>query len=286
MPPEQIRPIDVHHLGRSHVISSWLVGDVLIDPGPTSSIEALLEGLDGTVPRVIALTHIHLDHAGATGTLVERWPDVKVWVHEHGKPHLVDPTRLLDSVTRIYGEHTQALWGDVLPVPSANILALQGGERLAPFEVAYTPGHAWHHVSYWHPATRTAFVGDVAGVRIEPLDYVLAPTPPPDIDLEAWHESIDRVRSWQPERLAITHFGWVGDPQPHLSLLESQLDRWALHARAVDREQFVRDLRAEIDERAGGEGAARYAQGAPYEHIYDGLARYWSKRGEASRALV
>jgi glyoxylase-like metal-dependent hydrolase (beta-lactamase superfamily II) len=286
MPSEQIRPIDVQHLGRSQVISSWLVGDVLVDPGPASSVTALLEGLDGTIPRAIALTHIHLDHAGATGTLVQRWPGVQVWVHERGMRHLVDPTRLMESVTRIYGDHTQALWGEVLPVPSANIVALQGGEQLAPFEVAYTPGHAWHHVSYWHPATRTAFVGDVAGVRIEPLDYVLPPTPPPDIDLEAWHESIARVRSWQPERLAITHFGWVGDPQSHLSLLESQLGRWSLHARDVDRDQFVRDLRADIDERAGAEGAARYAQGAPYEHIYDGLARYWSKRGEASRALV
>jgi glyoxylase-like metal-dependent hydrolase (beta-lactamase superfamily II) len=285
MNSEHTRPIDVHHLGRSQVISAWLVGDVLVDPGPSSSIPALLDGLGGAVPRAIALTHIHLDHAGATGTLVERWPDVRVWVHERGARHLIDPTRLLDSATRLYGEDMERLWGDVLPVPQDNVTVLHGGERLDGLEVAYTPGHASHHVSYWHPDSATAFVGDVGGVRIEPLDYVIAPTPPPDIDVEAWHNSIELVRQWNPERLAITHFGAVADPIEHLEVLDGQLDRWAALSRTLDREQFAEALSADVEERCGHEAAARYRQGAPYEHIYDGLARYWAKRDEAAAAV-
>jgi glyoxylase-like metal-dependent hydrolase (beta-lactamase superfamily II) len=286
MSPDQIRPIDVHHLGRPRVICSWLVGDVLVDPGPASSIPALLDGLAGEVPRAIALTHIHLDHAGATGSLVERWPDVEVWVHERGAAHVIDPTRLLDSATRIYGADMERLWGAVLPVPHGNVTTLAGGEQIGPFEVAYTPGHASHHVSYWHGPTGTAFVGDVAGVRIEPLHYIVPPTPPPDIDIERWHASIGLIRDWHPERLAITHFGSVPDPQPHLDLLERQLDRWAARARETAREEFARELLADVEGECGVEGAACYRQGAPFEHIYDGLVRYWSKRDAAAQGAA
>jgi glyoxylase-like metal-dependent hydrolase (beta-lactamase superfamily II) len=282
MVSEQIRPIDVHHLGRSQVICAWLAGDVLIDPGPASSIDALLEGLGGIVPHTIALTHIHLDHAGATGSLVKRWPDVRVLVHERGARHMVDPTRLLDSATRLYGDDMDRLWGEVLPVPQDNITALVGGEQLDGLEIAYTPGHASHHVSYWHRDSATAFVGDVGGVRIEPLDYVLAPTPPPDIDIEVWHASIARVRRWNPERLAITHFGAVADPQAHLDVLDVQLDQWAALAREMDRDRFVQALGTDVEEHCGPEGGARYRQGAPFDHIYDGLARYWAKREAAA----
>jgi glyoxylase-like metal-dependent hydrolase (beta-lactamase superfamily II) len=282
MVSEQIRPIDVHHLGRSQVICAWLAGDVLIDPGPASSIDALLEGLGGIVPHTIALTHIHLDHAGATGSLVKRWPDVRVLVHERGARHMVDPTRLLDSATRLYGDDMDRLWGEVLPVPQDNITALVGGEQLDGLEIAYTPGHASHHVSYWHRDSATAFVGDVGGVRIEPLDYVLAPTPPPDIDIEVWHASIARVRRWNPERLAITHFGAVADPQAHLDVLDVQLDQWAALAREMDRDRFVQALGTDVEEQCGPEGGARYRQGAPFDHIYDGLARYWAKREAAA----
>jgi glyoxylase-like metal-dependent hydrolase (beta-lactamase superfamily II) len=278
MSAAEIRPIDVHHLGRSRVICAWLAGDVLIDPGPASSIETLLDGLDGYVPRLIALTHIHLDHAGATGTLAARWPDVEIAVHERGARHMIDPSRLLESATRLYGEDMERLWGEVLPVPRERVTVLHGGERLGELEVAYTPGHASHHVSYWDAQSRTVFAGDVAGVRIEPLDYVLAPTPPPDIDIEAWHASIALLRRWQPERLAITHFGAAADPQAHLDRLDAALDRWAGRARETEREQFAEELGADIEERCGPEDANCYRQGAPYEHIYDGLARYWSKR--------
>ncbi|HEX2703424.1 MAG TPA: MBL fold metallo-hydrolase [Solirubrobacteraceae bacterium] len=280
----EIRPIDVRHLGRPRVICAWLAGDVLIDPGPASSIEALLDGLAGFVPRVIALTHIHLDHAGATGTLAARWPAVEIAVHERGARHMIDPSRLIDSATRLYGADMDRLWGEIRPVPEDRVTVLRGGERLGDLEVAYTPGHASHHVSYWDAQTGTAFTGDVAGVRIEPLEYVLAPTPPPDIDIEAWHGSIALLRAWQPERLAVTHFGAAADPQAHLDRLDAALDRWAARARETEREQFANELRADIEAQCSPEDANCYRQGAPYEHIYDGLARYWAKRAAPASA--
>jgi len=153
-----MRVIDVRHLGHERVIGCWQVDDVLVDPGPSSGLGRLLEELGGWRPRALLLTHIHLDHAGASGSLVERWPDVEVFVHERGAPHLVDPSRLLASARRLYGEDMDRLWGEMLPVPEGNLRVLTGGERVVggAFEVAYTPGHASHHVCYLHEDT--AFV--------------------------------------------------------------------------------------------------------------------------------
>ncbi len=274
----QSRAIDVRQLGHEHLICCFLLDDLLIDCGPASCVPALLEELGDTPPRVLALTHIHLDHAGAAGTLVERWPDLEVWVHERGAPHLIDPRRLLASAERLYGEDMQRLWGEVLPVPAANIRVLHGGEQLDGLQVAYTPGHASHHVSYWHPQSATAFVGDVAGVRVAPSSYVLAPTPPPDIDLELWHASIARVRAWQPERLAITHFGHFEDVTAQLDGIDHALERSAALAREVSVEQFVAALRLEIDADDGARPSYAYSLGAPLDQCYAGLARYWSKR--------
>ena len=273
-----VRPIDVCQLGHEGVVCVFLVGDVLVDCGPASRVHTLLEALGDVRPRVIALTHIHLDHAGAVGTLVERWPDVEVWVHERGAPHLVDPTKLLASATRLYGDHMDRLWGEVRPVPEANLRVLRGGEALAEFEIAYTPGHASHHVSYWHPPTRTAFVGDVAGVRMAPSSYVLAPTPPPDIDIEAWQDSIARLRSWHPEQLAITHFGCFDDVPAHLDAIEHSLALAARRARELSVEEFVAATLADIEADAGARAAPVFTLGAPLEQTYAGLKRYWSKR--------
>src|SRR5581483_3835610 len=194
------------HLGRERVIGCWQVGDVLIDPGPGSTLPTVLEALGDHQPRALLLTHIHLDHAGASGALVERWPDLEVYVHERGAPHLAAPGKLLESARRLYGEDMDRLWGEMLPVPESALRILHSGERLleGEFEVIYTPGHASHHVCYLHE--RTAYVGDVGGVRISPPSLTIPPTPPPDIDVEAWHDSIERVRAWRPARLAMTHF--------------------------------------------------------------------------------
>jgi glyoxylase-like metal-dependent hydrolase (beta-lactamase superfamily II) len=274
-----IRTIDVHQLEHEGVICAYLVGDVLIDCGPASRVETLLEALGPVRPRVLALTHIHLDHAGAAGTLTARWPDLEVWVHERGAPHLIDPSKLLASATRLYGDDMQRLWGEVLPVPAANVRALSGGEELDGIEVAYTPGHASHHVSYWHPQTGTAFAGDVAGVRAPGADYVLAPTPPPDIDVEAWQASIERVREWRPDALAITHFGVFEDAPHHLDEIERSLAVAAERARELSAEEFIAATTADIEADAGARAADTYTLGAPFDQAYAGLVRYWSKRG-------
>src|SRR3954447_20327737 len=158
-----MRAIDVRHQGREKVICCWEVDGVLIDPGPAIAQETLLAALDGLEPRALLLTHIHFDHAGASGALVERWPGLPVYVHERGAPHMVDPSRLVASARQIWGEDFDRLWGRVIPVPEENLHVLSGGETVDGFEVDYTPGHAKHHVSYFHRDTGHAYVGDMAG---------------------------------------------------------------------------------------------------------------------------
>lgn len=281
-----MRLIDVLHLGRERVVGCWQVGDVLVDPGPGSCLATLLDALGDERPRALLLTHIHLDHAGASGSLVHRWPDLEVYVHERGAPHLIDPSRLLQSAHRLYGDDMDRLWGEMLPVPEHNVTVLRGGERLigGAFEVAYTPGHASHHVCYLHD--ETAFVGDAGGVRITSEGLTIPPTPPPDIDVEAWHSSIDQIRRWAPRRLAITHFGAYEDVDAQLGELSSRLDEWAERARTQDRDTFISGIDGEID--AASDHAIRpaYTQAAPADQIYMGLERYWRKRAEAVGATV
>ncbi len=269
-----MRDIDLLHLGRDRVIGCWEIDGVLIDPGPTSCLDRLLDALGGERPRALLLTHIHLDHAGATGSLVERWPDLDVYVHEIGVTHMVDPSRLVKSAARLYGEDMDRLWGEMLPVPESNITPLQGGESLlgGGFEVAYTPGHASHHVSYLHEGT--AFVGDTGGVRVPPSSFVIPPTPPPDVDVEAWHESIERIRAWRPERLAITHFGATEAVEEQLDELGRRLDEFAALARDSEQDEFI----ASIERQMPPDLIDFYRQAAPPEQLYMGLERYWNKR--------
>jgi glyoxylase-like metal-dependent hydrolase (beta-lactamase superfamily II) len=248
-----MRTIDVMHLGRPHVIGCWQVGDTLVDPGPESSMSTLLDELGGARPRSILLTHIHLDHAAATGALVRRWPDLEVYVHERGAPHLVDPTRLLASAERLYGDAMETLWGEIVPVPEENVRPLAGGETVLGMRVAYTPGHASHHVCYLHEDSGTAFVGDFAAVLIPGTNLVVPPTPPPDIDVESWLDSIDLVDSWQPERLAITHFGAIEGPGAHLDVVRERLREEADRARELDEDEYERRHRALVAMRASSE---------------------------------
>lgn len=280
-----MRLIDVLHLGRPQVIGAWLVGDVVIDPGPTSCLDTLLEGLDGARPRALLLTHIHLDHAGASGSLVERWPDLEVYVHERGARHMTSPARLLDSARQLYGEDMDRLWGKMVPVPDENIHVLRGGETLfdGEFEVAYTPGHASHHVSFLHDGG-TAFVGDVGGVRIAGSQMTIPPSPPPDIDVDKWHASIDRIRAWKPRRLVMTHFGVGEDVDAQLAELAARLDDWAARAREQDLDTFMAGVRGEIAGCVDSDTAGAYEQAAPPGQLYAGLERYWRKRSEAVSA--
>jgi glyoxylase-like metal-dependent hydrolase (beta-lactamase superfamily II) len=278
------RLIDVKHLGRERVIGCFELDGVLVDPGPASCLQTLLSELGDARPRALLLTHIHLDHAGASGALVERWPELEVYVHERGAPHLVDPAKLLDSARRLYGEDMDRLWGDppLVPVPERNIRVLKGGERVLDggFEVAYTPGHASHHVSYLYGST--AFVGDVGGVRIRSDALTIPPTPPPDIDPEAWHESIDRIAVWRPDRLAVTHFGVYEDADAQLTEVGRRLDDWVVGARERDRAEFIAGIGDEVTDGAAAEIRANYTQAAAPEQMHAGLERLWRKRAERS----
>jgi len=282
-----LEPIDVRFKGLERVICCWRVGDVLVDPGPESSLEHLLDALgDGFAPRALLLTHIHLDHAGATGALVRRFPELEVYVHERGAPHLIDPSKLLASAGRLYGEQNMtALWGEILPVPAERVRALSGGETLAPggsgrVRVAYVPGHASHHVAYLHEDSGCAFVGDMAGVRIPPADVTIAPTPPPDIDVEAWEASLDRIAAWGPASLALTHFGGVEAVEEQLEAVRASLRELAQLARSGGPETVAAAVRDRVDTTGDRFLRAAYASAVPPEQIYQGLERYWRKRAE------
>ena len=270
------REIDVRHLGNPLVICCYELDGVLVDPGPESALGTLLDALDGPPERIL-LTHIHLDHAGAAGALVRRWPDVEVWVHERGAPHMVDPSRVVASATRIYGDDMQRLWGEFVPIPERNVRALSGGETIGPWRVEYTPGHASHHVSYLHEPTGTAFVGDVGGVRVEG-GPIIPPTPPPDIDLELWHASLETVAAWQPERLAVTHFGSYDDVDHQIASMHEALDRWGALARQTDAQSFAAAMIEEMRRAPDATATQAFLQAMPPETLWPGLDRYWSKK--------
>ena len=291
--------IDLGFLGRSNVIAAVIVqgpgGVAIVDPGPTTCLATLEEGLQAhgirwNDVRHILLTHIHLDHAGAAGTIVREHPHISVLVHERGAKHMIDPSRLLDSATRVYGDQMDRLWGEFAAVPEANIVLLSGGETIQAggraFDVAYTPGHAAHHVSYFDPSSGVALVGDVAGVCTS-HGYVLPPTPPPDIDLDVWHESVDRILAWSPSTLFLTHFGPVTRVRPHLAELLDNLTqvakvvRESLPGPASDdekSEQFADWLRQQLRRRMTDAEVDAYVVAAGFKYLWYGLARYWRTR--------
>lgn len=291
--------IDLRFRGSERVIATAVLsgpdGVTLVDPGPASCLPALEDGLRqrGLTlrdVRALLITHIHLDHAGAAGSIVERVPGVRVHVHERGAPHLVDPAKLLASATRLYGDQMDTLWGAFLPVPAANVNALAGGEHLAAagtrLHVAYTPGHAKHHVSYLDETTGVAFVGDTGGIRVSG-DFLLAPTPPPDIDLAAWQQSLDIIDAWQPVALFLTHFDVVTGAKAHTLRFRETLShqaeavRQSLAAGRTDEERtgvFVEQLRREVRKTLPEHEARATELAAPFDQLWQGLARYWNKR--------
>jgi glyoxylase-like metal-dependent hydrolase (beta-lactamase superfamily II) len=293
--------IDLRFLGMRHVIGTAVLegpsGLTLIDPGPTSCLPALEAGLADLGRRLedvrsLLLTHIHLDHAGATGTLLHRLPDAVAYVHERGAPHMIDPTKLLASATRLYGSNMDRFWGEFLPVPAGRLRVLAGGERIEmagrTFDVQYTPGHASHHVSYLDMTTGIAYVGDTAGIRVS-SGYIKAPTPPPDIDLELWESSLQTIEAWRPTALVLTHFGRVDDVTDHVRDFRGVLARQAALVRetlasdGTDEERirrFVEDMRAEAARRLSSEDAASTEAAAAFDQLWQGLARYWRKKVE------
>jgi glyoxylase-like metal-dependent hydrolase (beta-lactamase superfamily II) len=293
--------VDLDFLGRSSLIATGILhgaaGVALIDPGPASTLANLTgalerKGITFDDVREILLTHIHLDHAGAAGSLVERHPHLQVLVHERGARHLIDPSKLVASAGRLYGQDMDRLWGDIRPVRADRVRALTGGETLTlagrEIRVEYTPGHASHHVSFFDTASRVAFVGDTAGIRRGSGAYVLPPTPPPDIDLEAWQESARRILAWEPDTLFITHFGAYHGARQQFDALFAQIDGWNRIVRRLlgdaskeddARESaFVEEALADLRRTVGDAEAQLYVAAGGLRYSWQGLARYWRKR--------
>ena len=295
--------IDLNWTGRPRSIAAMLIESegtsALVDPGPQSTLEALRGGLTAhgqnfqTLDSVL-LTHIHLDHAGATGALVRENPSLKVYVQVFGAMHMVDPSRLLASAGRLYGGDLRPLYGDCAPVPKGNLKPLEGGEKIRIGEteliVFYTPGHASHHVTYWNEKSRIAFVGDTAGIRVEGDTFLLPATPPPDIDLEIWNRSLDTIASCKPEWLFLTHFGFIDNPSEHIQMYRERLDEWSSLARklleggikpAAAEREFVDSVAAEIKSTLPSDAADHYIFNAGLRLSWLGLMRYAQKRQQA-----
>jgi glyoxylase-like metal-dependent hydrolase (beta-lactamase superfamily II) len=293
--------VDLRFLGRPGIIATAILqgpsGVALVDPGPSSTLATLTSelGAKGIAPndvRQIILTHIHLDHAGVTGSLVRLNPDIEVYVHERGAPHMIDPSRLLASASRLYGTDMDRLWGEFAAVPADRVKVLAGGER---FETAgrellveYTPGHASHHVSFFDPSSRVAFVGDTAGIRRTGGTYVMPPTPPPDIDLDAWRASADRILAWDPDTLFLTHFGPCHGARLHFQQLFDRLGEWSRTVRrlladsTIDDDErsrrFVEEGVSELRRVVGEQEADQYGRAGRLDYSWQGLARYWRKQ--------
>jgi len=282
-------PLDLRFQGAERVIGAYLLetddGPALFDCGPSTCVPRLHEalgehGLELRDLRHLLLSHIHLDHAGAAGVLVREHPDLRVHVSEVGAPHLVDPSRLERSARRLYGETFDTLWGELSPVPEANVEV--AGERVVGLDCFPSPGHASHHVCY-ADADGTLYAGDAAGVRIQPARYVMPPTPPPDVDLEAWGRTLAEIERRRPERLALIHFGVATDVERHLGELRRRLAAWAaLVGDGADEATFVARTRAEVEE-SEPDAVDTYERAMPIWQSYQGLRRYWEKREIASR---
>jgi glyoxylase-like metal-dependent hydrolase (beta-lactamase superfamily II) len=245
----------------------------------------------------VLLTHIHLDHSGASGHLAERLPNAVFYVHEVGYQHLADPSKLLKSAARIYGEENMGeLFGEARPVPEGRLIKLEGGEEIEAagglISAHYTPGHAYHHLAYLEPHSETLFTGDVAGVRLPGQSYVKPPTPPPEVDVDAWKGSIETMRKLDPKVLCPTHFGSYEDVERHLSELEQRLEDWLLLVEErMDEELSQEDIAEELEakgdaemlrEGADPEDSERYELAANYEMLVAGLMRYVSQQRESA----
>jgi len=280
-------PIDLRHAGNAGVIASYLLdsadGPALFDCGPATTVDALkaglaARGLELRDVRHLLLSHIHLDHAGATGTLVREHPDLQVHVSEIGAPHLIDPSRLEQSARRLYGDAFDTLWAELAPVPRENVHVV--GARVVGLDCFPTPGHASHHVCYLD-AEGTLYAGDAAGVRLQGGRLVLPPTPPPDIDVELWERTIDEIERRDPSRLALIHFGVSEDPVHHLADLRLRLLDWAEAVEGGSPEdEFIAYARQELE--LAGDDADTYDTAMPLWQSYRGLKRWAEKQAAAA----
>lgn len=300
-------PIDLHWAGHARSIAAALLRSpdqaALVDPGPASTLSTLRQqlhqqGLNVSDLTAIFLTHIHLDHAAATGALVRENPRLKVYVHARGLPHMVDPSKLLQSAARLYGDDLQPLFGEFLPVPAKNLHALEGGEILSlgsrELRVLYTPGHAFHHVTYFDPAASIAFVGDTAGICINGHPFILPATPPPDIVIELWDASLDAIAALHPNRLFLTHFSFSDQPARHITNYRERLHRWrdlsaGILAQNLEESaaihRFAQGIGAEAAQFLSPDEVSHYLFNGALNLSWLGLARYHRKRLEPAAGL-
>jgi glyoxylase-like metal-dependent hydrolase (beta-lactamase superfamily II) len=281
-------PIDLRHQGDERVIGVYLLdtddGPALFDCGPATCVPRLKEGLRerglelGDL-RHLLLSHIHLDHAGAAGVLVREHPALQVHVSELGAPHLVDPSRLEQSARRLYGDSFDTLWGELAPVPSDNV-HVAGGDVVG-LDCFPSPGHAYHHVCY-QDRDGVVYAGDAAGVRIQPGRFVLPPTPPPEVDVDAWLATTDEIERREPTALALVHFGAASDVRRHLVSLRRRIEDWAqLVEGGATEEDFIAAVAEEVAD-VDAAGAPLYERAMPLWQSYAGLRRWHDKRREAA----
>jgi glyoxylase-like metal-dependent hydrolase (beta-lactamase superfamily II) len=306
-----ITAIDTMMAGRDRSTAAYLIHDeepTIVETGPTTSVEAVTAGLSslGVGPQDLAnvvVTHIHLDHAGGVGRLAQGFPRATIWVHERGAPHLADPTKLLASATRVYGEERMDEWfGPVDPVPADRLRAVADGDRIQlrsrDLEVLYTPGHASHHVALMDSQTGAVLTGDALGIHVPDLPVLRPATPPPDFDLELALDSIERIRSRASSPLLFAHFGPIRDVDRTCELAERRVRSWA---EAVRTALETTDDLDEIAERLARESARDIETGSEATLDLDaleerlqllssirmnamGLIRYWKKRREGETA--
>ena len=293
--------IDLNFLDQPGVIASFLLrgnGEAaLIETGPGSTVGALLDAMAkaGVTPeevRHLLVTHIHLDHSGGAGLLLQHFPNATLYAHERGVSHLIDPSRLVSSATRIYGGLMHRLWGDIVPVPAERVVSLVHQQRVRVagrvLEALYTPGHAIHHVAYRDLGSGEIFAGDAAGSRLEGFNYVRPLTPPPDLDLEAWDSTLDLLANLNPPALYLTHFGRHEGVREHLAELRLHLREWEALVLAGlraghDRTTIAASLQRDGDEellvrQASADIIARYESTSAYAMNAAGYERYLRKR--------
>jgi glyoxylase-like metal-dependent hydrolase (beta-lactamase superfamily II) len=295
--------LDLSWMGRPHSIGAILLESgghyAILDPGPASTLETLREqllsrGISVSDLEAILLTHIHLDHAGGTGSLLRENPNLRVFVHSRGAAHLVDPSKLLASAGRLWGDDLPRLFGETLAVREQNIQTLDGGETLSvgtrKIDVIYTPGHASHHLTYFDEREGVAFAGDTAGIRIANGPYIMPATPPPDIDLAVWEKSFADILDRQPTRLFVTHFGYAENPAKHIADFRERLHLWAdITEKALQSTSdveaalqfFLEQTQAEMLEYLSKADAEQHAFTAGLPLSFLGLARHIRKRSIA-----
>jgi glyoxylase-like metal-dependent hydrolase (beta-lactamase superfamily II) len=293
--------ISLPFLGEHEIVGSYLLAGnndlAIIDPGPGSMQEPLLASIReaGFEPRDVThilATHIHLDHTGGVGSLMRHMPKAQVYVHTLGAPHLLDTSKVVASATRIYGERMQLLWGDIEPVPQQRLRVIDNGDILTiagrSLNVYYAPGHAIHHVIFFDSQSGELWAGDVAGVRLPGVDYVRPPTPPPDLDLEAWSASIDLINCLQPTVAYMGHFGATTNVHAHLDRLREKLYAWGEfvlaamrsgHTEAEIISLLIAHTEPELHQAAGDVHALkRYEIATNYAMTVQGYMRYWRKK--------